>query len=165
MMTPSTTYTATCWREDSSWVVRIPELDRSTRAARFSQVEGVARDLVDRFGGAEAASARVVTDLRVPDGLVALLAETAIARLDRDQVSVGAVTLRRTLARRLTAEGFPVRDVAALLGLSIGRAQVLIGEAARPHIGPVRPARRIRLTDKESLAPLAEAAPRPVHPH
>jgi hypothetical protein len=106
----------------------------------LSQVEGVARDLVARFGGAEAASARVVTDLRVPEGLVQLLSAAAATREDRDRVSVEAVRLRRGLARHLAAEGFAERDVAALLGLSIGRAHQLIGEVLHPRPQPV-PAR------------------------
>ena len=61
-------------------MVRISELDRTARAGRLSQVDGVARDLLARFGDAETASARVVVDLRVPEGLVQLLAAAAAAR-------------------------------------------------------------------------------------
>ena len=133
-MKPSNTYTATCWREGSSWVVHIPEIDRTTRTARLSQVEGVARDLVSRLGHGEAATSRVVVNLLVHDGLMDLLDAAAAARQDRDRVSVEAVTLRRGLARGLAAEGFAVRDVAALLGLSIVRAQQLIGEGSPPPV-------------------------------
>ncbi len=106
-MTPTNTYTATCWREGSSWVVHIPELDRTSRTGRLSQVEGVARDMVTRVGGEHAGSARVVVNLDVHDGLMNLLDAAAAAREDRDRVSVEAVTLRRGLARRLAGEGFP----------------------------------------------------------
>jgi len=125
-MTPANTYTATCEREGTSWVVYIPELGKTMRTARLSQVEGAARELVARFGGADATPARVVINLAVHHDLMELLDDAAAARAVRDRVSVEAVTLRRGLAQRLTAEGFVVRDVAALLGLSIGRAQQLI---------------------------------------
>ena len=138
-MKPSNTYTATCWREGSSWVVHIPEIDRTTRTARLSQVEGVARDLVSRLGHGEAATSRVVVNLLVHDGLMDLLDAAAAARQDRDRVSVEAVTLRRGLARGLAAEGFAVRDVAGLLGLSIVRAQQLIGEGSAPVPMPTKP--------------------------
>ncbi len=163
-MKPVHTYTATCWREGCSWVVHVPELDRTARAARLSQVEGVARDLVARVGG-EATSARVVIDLRVPEGLIGLLAAAAAAREDRDRVSVEAVTLRRGLARRLAGEGLAVRDVAALLGLSIRRAQQLIGEGKPRQPEPVLLAQPSRLTDGVSPDPIAEAAGSPVRPH
>jgi anti-sigma regulatory factor (Ser/Thr protein kinase) len=153
-------------------VVHVPELDRTARAGRLSQVDGVARELVARVGGPEAGSARVVIDLRVPEGLVQLLAAAAAARQDRDRVSVEVVTLRRGLARRLAAEGFAVRDVAALLGLSIGRAQQLIGEAFRPQPQPVLADRELAtvagasgLADQASQAPIAEVSPSPVRPH
>ena len=154
------------------WVVQVPELDRTARVARLSQVDGVARDLVARSGGVEAVSARVVIDLRVPEGLVQLLSAAAAAREDRDRVSVEAVTLHRGLARRLAAEGFAVRDVAALLGLSIGRAQQLIGEVFRPQSEPVLAAGQpdtvaggSRLPGDLSPAPIAGVAPSPVRPH
>ncbi len=141
-MIPPSTYTATCWRDGPAWVVQIPELGRSARAARLSQVEGVARSLVATFAEEQdAAACRVVVDLVVRHSVTELLAAAAAARADSDRVSVEAVTLRRALARQLAAEGFDVRDVAALLGLSYGRALQLIGDAphgiGRPHAVPV----------------------------
>jgi anti-sigma regulatory factor (Ser/Thr protein kinase) len=107
----------------------------------------------------------VVIDLRAPEGLVQLLTAAAAARVDRDRVSVAAVRLRRGLARRLAAEGFTVRDVAALLGLSIGRAQQLIGEAFRPPPQPVLVPPQPAGTDEVAPAPLAAVAPSSVRAH
>ena len=108
-------------------------------------MEGVARDIVAQANG-DAVPARVVVNLLVPDSLMELLDAAAAAREDRDRVSVEAVTLRRGLARRLAAEGFAVRDVAGLLGLSIARAQQLVGDGSQPprrskarSTGPSRP--------------------------
>ena len=53
-MRPPHTYTATGWREGPSWVVHIPVLDRTARAGRLSQVDGVARELVIRIHGIDA---------------------------------------------------------------------------------------------------------------
>jgi anti-sigma regulatory factor (Ser/Thr protein kinase) len=97
---------------------------------RLSQVETAARDLVARFGGDNATSARVVVDLQVQDDLMHLLNAAASARTDRDRVSVEAVTLRRGLARQLVAQGLAVREVAALLGLSVVHTQQLLGESS-----------------------------------
>lgn len=131
-MSTSTTYTATSWRDGSSWVVELPELDRSARAARLSQVEAVARELVASATRDDPRAARVVVDLRVPTSVRELLQAAAAAREDADHVSVEAVTLRRDLARRLAAEGFAVRDIAALLGVSYRRAHQLTGDAGAP---------------------------------
>ena len=122
------TRTAVCWREGSSWVVHVPELGRTATAARLSQVEGVARDLLRLYSSDDPASYRVVVDLKVNTSTTELITAAADLRAQPDRVSVEAVTLRRCLARRLGAEGFDVRDVAALLGLSYGRALSLLGD-------------------------------------
>jgi anti-sigma regulatory factor (Ser/Thr protein kinase) len=90
-----------------------------------------------------------------------LLNAAAAARKDRDRVSVEAVTLRRGVARRLAAEGFAIREVAALLGLSAVRAQQLVGDLS--HV-PARPPARAALT--ASRPPPAVATAPPAHkPH
>jgi anti-sigma regulatory factor (Ser/Thr protein kinase) len=127
-MPSPTTYTARCWRAEDAWVVHVVELDERAHAARLSQVEAVARDLVARFGGDHATSARVVVDLQVQDDLMQLLNAAASVRADRDRLSVEAVTLRRGLARQLLDRGLTVREVAGLLGLSVVRTQQLVGE-------------------------------------
>ena len=133
-MLPVRPCTAVCWREGSSWVVHVPELDRSATAARLSQVEGIARDLLHVYSSDDPASRPVVVDLQVHERTTELIAAAADLRDDPDRVSVEAVTLRRCLARRLAAEGFEVRDVAALLGLSYVRALSLLsdGHGRRP---------------------------------
>ena len=135
--------TAVCWREGSSWVVHVPELDRSATAARLSQVEGVARDLLHVHSRDGSPARRIVVDLRVHERTTELIAAAADLRDASDRVSVEAVTLRRGLARRLAAEGFEVRDVAALLGLSYGRALSLLkdGPGRRPAPDGVPPQR------------------------
>lgn len=135
-MHPVRPCTAVCWREGSSWVVHVPELDRSAPAARLSQVEGVARDLLRVHGSEDPTSRRVVVELRVQARTSELVAAAADLRDDPDRVSVEAVTLRRDLARRLAAEGFEVRDVAALLGLSYGRALSLLHDGQGRRLSP-----------------------------
>ena len=126
-------YTATCRREGPWWVVHVPELDRTSQAGRLSQVEGVARNLVATYTEDDPATAQVTVDLRVPEGLVEVLAAAASAREDGDQISLDAVALRRGLARRLATEGFAVRDIAALIGVSYGGAQQLLSDEAPVH--------------------------------
>ena len=130
-MLPTDTCTAICWREGESWVVQVPELGRTASTPRLSQVEDVARELVSA-SGEDGTSSRVVVDLRVRHSVTELITAAAALRSQADRVSVEAVTLRRGLARRLAAEGFDVRDVAALLGLSYGRTLQLVGEQHSP---------------------------------
>jgi hypothetical protein len=123
-------YTATCRREGPWWVVHVPELDRTSQAGRLSQVEGVARSLVATYTEDDPATAQVTVDLRVPDGLIEVLAAAASAREDADRISLDAHALRRGLARRLATEGFAVRDIAALVGVSYGDAQQFLDDGA-----------------------------------
>jgi anti-sigma regulatory factor (Ser/Thr protein kinase) len=125
MMASLTTYSATCWREETSWLVRVAELERTTQAARLSEVEAAARHLIGSVTGVEPETVDVVVDLRVPDGIRRLLDAAAAAREEADLMSPEAVTLRRTLAHRLTDHGYGVRDIAVLLGVSYPRAKQL----------------------------------------
>jgi anti-sigma regulatory factor (Ser/Thr protein kinase) len=161
-MSPSNSYTARCWRDDGAWVVHVVELDETARTARLSQVEAVAHDLVARFGGPKATSARVVIDLQVHDDLMNLLNAAAAARQDRDRVSVEAVTLRRGVARRLSAEGFAIKEVAALLGLSVVRAQQLAGDGSRPA---QRPMARAAVPASSQATSVVTSAPPRQKPH
>lgn len=131
-MIPPSTYTANCWRDGSRWLVHVPELGRTAAAPDLSQVDEVARRLVAESDGTPR---RAKVELVVRHGSAELLAAAAAARDSRDRMSVEAVTLRRCLARRLAEEGFGVPDVAALLGLSYGRALQLVGDGGGVHAG------------------------------
>jgi anti-sigma regulatory factor (Ser/Thr protein kinase) len=152
-MAPLTTYTVTCWREGTTWTVHIVQLDRRTRAARFSEVDAVARRVIVAVTGADPATIDVVVDLRVPEGLSRLLDAVADARKEADVISVEAVALRRTLARRLTAHGYGVGDIAALLGISHARARQLTSEVSELML-----AGRHRQASGEPVAPAAPKA-------
>ncbi len=131
MTTTLTTYTATSWRDGTSWVVRVPQLDRTTRAPRLSQVEAAARRLVGAVTGEDAGLVRVVVDVQVPEGISRVLEAAAAARQEADLVSVAAVALRRTLARRLGAHGYGLREIAVVLGVSPTRARQLAADPGR----------------------------------
>jgi len=128
MMAPLSTYIATCWREGTSWTVRIDQLDRTTYAARLGDVDAAARRLIGAVTAADPAYVQVIVDLRVAEGLGRLLDAASAARQEADLVSVEAVALRRTLARRLADHGYGVRDIAILLGVSYARAKQLLAD-------------------------------------
>src|SRR5688572_26997805 len=99
-MASLTTYIATCWREGTSWLVRVAQLERTTQVARLSEVDAAARRLIGAVTGAEPDTVEVIVDLRVPDGISRLLDAAAAAREESDLMSAEAVALRRTLAHR-----------------------------------------------------------------
>src|SRR6187551_879262 len=87
MMAPRTTYTATCWREGTAWTVLIVQLDRSTRAARLSDVDTAARRMIAAVTDVDPELVEVVVDLRVPEGSARLLDAATAARQEADVVS------------------------------------------------------------------------------
>lgn len=155
-----TMYTATCWREGTSWTVHIGQLDRTTWAARLSDVDAAARRLIAGATDTDPDGVEVLVDLRVPDGITRLLDAAAAARQESDVVSVEAIALRRSLARQLTDHGYGVRDIAVLLGVSYARAKQLAGD---PLDSPVR---SHRLIDQVGQVDQADySAPAVVRPH
>ena len=154
-MAPLTTYTATCWREGTSWTIRIAQLDRTARAARLSEAGATARRLIAAVTGDDPAEIDVVIDLRVPEGISRLLDAASAARQESDVVSVETVALRRTLARRLTAHGYGIRDIAVLLGVSYARAKQLAGDPA--ELVPAE----VRQRQPVSIEPAVPAGSRP----
>jgi anti-sigma regulatory factor (Ser/Thr protein kinase) len=130
------TYTVLCSHLGSAWAVRIPELDREASAARLSQVEAVARALVSTYaaGGTDAVTFTVEL---MPDALSAALAAAAAARERATRSPVQELVTRRRLARQLYVEGLEVADIAAALGVSSPRVQLLLGERSQPDGLPV----------------------------
>jgi anti-sigma regulatory factor (Ser/Thr protein kinase) len=149
-MASLTTYIATCWREGPSWLVRVGQLERTTHVARLGEVDEAARHLIAAVTGDEPDTVEVIVDLRVPDGTTRLLDAAAAAREESDLMSAEAVTLRRTLAHRLTDQGFGVRDIAVLLGVSYPRAKQLAEEPPG-----------LSVTEHELERPTLPPAPKP----
>ncbi|MGA8210710.1 MAG: anti-sigma factor RsbA family regulatory protein [Nocardioidaceae bacterium] len=131
-MAGQSSHAVTCWHDGGGWAVEVPCLGLKARAPRYSEVETVARDLVVSFTQEDPESCRVAVELVTRHSVTELVAAAAALRVDPDEVSVEAVTLRRGLAQQLAAEGFEGADVAALLGLSHVRAVQLIGDRGHP---------------------------------
>ena len=111
----------------SAWAVRIPELDREASAARLSQVEAVARALVSTYAADDTGAVDFTVEL-MPDALSAALAAAAAARAKAVRSPVQEIVTRRRLARQLYVEGLEVADIAAALGVSSRRVQLLLSE-------------------------------------
>jgi anti-sigma regulatory factor (Ser/Thr protein kinase) len=125
------TYMVLCSHVGSTWAVRIPELDREASAARLSQVEAVARALVATYGLDDSGGVDFSVEL-MPDALSAALAAAATARERAVRSPVPEMVTRRRLARQLYVEGLEVADIAAALGVSRHRVQLLVSDCPQP---------------------------------
>jgi hypothetical protein len=119
-------YTARCRREGRWWVVEVPELGHTTQARRLDKVEEMARSLVQMFTDVDPSSATVTVDVAFVDDDTRI--EVELARDSRTRAAAAQREATERLsqaARRLSAQGFSVRDIGSLLGLSYQRAQQL----------------------------------------
>jgi len=119
-------YTARCHREGRWWVVEVPELGHTTQARRLDKVEEMVRSLVRMFTDDDPSSANVTVDVAFADGNTRV--EVELARDSRTRAAAAqreAIERLTQAAQLLSAQGFSVRDIGVLLGLSYQRAQQL----------------------------------------
>lgn len=119
-------YTARCHREGRWWVVEVPELGHTTQARRLDKVEEMVRSLVQMFTDLDASSATVTVDVVFVDDQTRVEVELARDSRAHAVAAQHEATERLTqAAQRLSAQGYSVRDIGVLLGLSYQRAQQL----------------------------------------
>lgn len=115
-------------REGRWWAVEIPELNGVTQAARLADVETEARDYIAVT--LDVAPSTVDVHVVIDDTPHArrLQERAERVRAARQQVvAIETEALRETglLARELTRDGVPTRDIATLVGVSFQRVSQL----------------------------------------
>jgi len=130
-----TSYTAEVDREDGWWTVHVLELDIVTQAARWSEVEGMARGVViamlDLDEDAE-------IDLEVvpvfEDEAGQLLQEAEESEAQARELAAFASEAKRTAVQVLKAAGWTLQGIAAGIGLSYQRVEQLLKDTGgSPH--------------------------------
>lgn len=115
-------------REGRWWMIRVPEINGITQARRIGEIEDMARSLIAISTGAPAAEVAVrVARIGIPGGRdIASVAEH-VRQLRSDAAGAEARAVRESgeFAIMLTAAGIPVRDTAALIGISPQRVSQL----------------------------------------
>jgi hypothetical protein len=105
------------------WYVRVPALGRTTQAKSARQVRGMAADLVTAMTDEEAPDVAVRWEVA---GLTGHLTASAKAREREAAARREAAEELRAAAAVLRAEGLPLADVGAVLGVSHQRAAQLL---------------------------------------
>ena len=126
------TYRATAERDGSSWIIRIPDIGRSTQARRLDQADDMARDLIAVMTDEDPSSFDVEIHAELDPHLGRLVQiaveRTASARHEQLMASLAS----RAAARALTQGGLTVRDAGRLLGVSYQRVQQLLASGPSP---------------------------------
>lgn len=118
-----TSYTVTVERDQDAWTVHVAEIDRVTQARTLSEVDEMARDLIDIMVGDTAPDLDV--HIQVPEVAQAHLATVRQRSADEEQARTDAAKARRDAALALKAQGLSMRDIGAVLGVSHQRASQL----------------------------------------
>jgi len=125
-MAAMTRYTAIAEREGSWWVITVPELDITTQARRIDLIEHMARDLVAIWLEVGPDSFDVDVSVHVPKEWQVEVDRLKQAQARAKHAEEVAAKQARAVARRLKAQGLPVRDVGAVLGVSPQRVSQLL---------------------------------------
>jgi hypothetical protein len=124
------TYHANVERDGRFWLIRVPEIGRSTQARYLREVEEMARDLIAVMREVAPDSFDVVVSYRLPKSVQAHLARAAKLRKESDLAKSRAADESRAAVRELVDAGLPLRDIGQLLGVSHQRAAQLATDTA-----------------------------------
>ena len=115
-------------RSGNWWAITVPGLDGVfSQARRLDQVEARAREAVAMMLDIdEAAVGELAVSVTPPDTVADLLRQLDVSEAAAATATVQAATLRRQVAQELLDEGFPMRDVGQLIGVSHQRVSQIL---------------------------------------
>lgn len=121
------TYTAIVERSAPGWAIYIPEVDRHTWAVNLREIEDMARDLVQVMTDQPLDSIHLA--IQLPDELAHAIDQMRKVRLQADDADAAAREAQRSAAAALRAAGAPLRDIAAMLGVTYQRVHQVLADA------------------------------------
>lgn len=120
-------YTATARRDGVWWVVQCDQLPAAiSQVRRLDQAADVHREAIAFVAGVPAAEVAVEVTADVPTSISDNLRRVAALRAEATSAELEARELWSAAARELQANGFTVRDVGTVLGVSYQRAHQLV---------------------------------------
>lgn len=121
------TYTAEVDREDGWWTIHVLELDLVTQAARWSEVEGMARGVVIAMLDLDEDADIALEVVPVFDDEAGrLLQEAQESEARARELAAFATDAKRTAVQVLKAAGWTLQGIAAGIGLSYQRVEQLL---------------------------------------
>lgn len=116
-------------RDGGYWVIRVPEVERTTQARTLEDLDAMARDLVSIMTDAEPDAFDLDIVVKVPPAALEHLELSMNYReIASDANAKGAEEMRLAVRELVQGAGFTVRDVSRLLGVSHQRVHQLAQE-------------------------------------
>ena len=127
-MTGSRDYRVEAVRSGNWWAITVPGLDGVfSQARRLDQVEARAREAIAMMLDVDEADVgELAVNVTPPDTVADLLRELDVSEAAAASANEQAATLRRQVAQELLDEGFPMRDVGRLIGVSHQRVSQIL---------------------------------------
>jgi hypothetical protein len=120
------TYHAEVTRDGKFWLIRIPEIDRSTQALRYKDVPAMASDLVEIMTGLGDGDYDLHIEVQLPTEVQDHLARAEVLREEARRKNSEAAKEARSAVRELLAQGVSQREAGKLLGMSFQRISQLV---------------------------------------
>jgi DNA-directed RNA polymerase specialized sigma subunit len=120
------TYHAEVTRDGKFWLIRIPEIDRSTQALRYKDVAVMASDLVEIITGLSTDDYDLHINVHLPTEVQDHLARAEVLREEAKRKNSEAAKESRAAVRQLLAQGLSQREAGELLGMSFQRISQLV---------------------------------------
>lgn len=129
-MVEVTTYTAVCRRSGAWWAISIPEIKGlHTQVRRLDQAADMARDAIALMLDVDPATVEVEVVPEVPAPVEDALAARRAAR----EAERAAEARTAAAVRQLLDEGYTIRDIGRMLGLSPQRISQIAPGFPRTH--------------------------------
>jgi DNA-directed RNA polymerase specialized sigma24 family protein len=120
------TYTAEVQRDGKFWLIRVPEIDRSTQALRYRDVVAMASDLIEIMEGVESDDYDLHLKVVLPDAVKDHLARAEVLREEARRANAESAKESREAVKQLLAQGLSQREAGDVLGMSFQRVNQLV---------------------------------------
>jgi DNA-directed RNA polymerase specialized sigma subunit len=120
------TYHAEVTRDGKFWLIRIPEIGRSTQALRYKDVPVMASELIEIMEGISADAYNLHLDVVLPSEVKDHLARAEVLREEAAHKQSEAAAESRAAVRELLSQGLSQREAGEVLGLSFQRVSQLV---------------------------------------
>ncbi|MFI9382910.1 hypothetical protein [Kutzneria sp. NPDC052558] len=119
------TYHAEVTRDGKFWLIRIPEIGRSTQALHYRDVSTMASELIEIMEGVGGDDYDLHLKVNLPSSVEDHLARAEVLREEAIRKNAEAALESRAAVRELLAEGLSQREAGEVLGLSFQRVNQL----------------------------------------
>lgn len=119
------TYHADVSWDGRFWLIRVPEIDRSTQALRYKDVPAMASDLIEIMAGIGPDEYDLALTVTLPSSVRDHLARAEVLREEAERKRSEAASESRAAVRELLSYGLSQREAGDILGLSFQRVNQL----------------------------------------